>query len=74
MVGVHWFQWLDQSAAGRKDRENHQCGVLDITGRPYPEFSAAVRRATSNMYAARADGGSPEIILERLIAKPGKTK
>jgi arylsulfatase A-like enzyme len=70
MVGVHWFQWLDQSAAGRKDRENHQCGVLDVTGRPYPEFTAAVRRATAAMYPARQAGGSPEAILERLIAQP----
>jgi arylsulfatase A len=71
MVGVHWFQWYDQSAAGRKDRENHQSGVVDVTGRLYPEIADAARRATAAMYPARQAGGSAETILQRLIAKPG---
>jgi arylsulfatase A len=74
MVGVHWFQWFDQSAAGRRDRENHQCGVVDVTGRAYPEFTAAARRATAAMYPARQAGGSPEEILEKLIGSAPQTQ
>ena len=52
-VGVHWFQWLDQSASGRNDRENHQCGFVDVAGRAYPEFTEIVSQSTQNMYHAR---------------------
>lgn len=52
-VGVHWFQWLDQSAAGRPG-ENYQVGFVDVAGNAYPEFSAIVGRATERMYPARA--------------------
>ena len=37
-VGVHWFQWIDQSAGGRRDRENHQVGLVDVTGRSHVPF------------------------------------
>jgi hypothetical protein len=72
-VGVHWFRWHDQSAAGRKDRENHQCGIVDVTCRVYPEFVEPVSRATAAMYPVRASGErSPEKILEALIAGPAQ--
>ncbi len=67
-VGVHWFQWLDQSAAGRPDRENHNCGLIDVTGRSYPEFVELVSRATQAMYPARLmKASTTEKILEELI-------
>ena len=53
-VGIHWFQWIDQSAAGRRDRENHQCGFIDVAGNAYPEFTQVVSKATMNMYWARS--------------------
>jgi hypothetical protein len=69
-VGVHWFRWLDQSAAGRSDRENHQCGFVDVTGRAYPEFTQAVSRATQAMYPARASGEPSRLkVLEALIER-----
>ncbi len=69
-VGVHWFQWIDQSAAGRKDRENHQIGFVDVTGRSYAEFVQTVSRATQAMYPARAsDIGTTEKILEQLVVE-----
>jgi hypothetical protein len=67
-VGVHWFQWIDQSAAGRQDRENHQCGFVDVTGRAYPEFVDLVSKATIAMYPARHSGESDRLkILDKLI-------
>ncbi len=70
-VGVHWFQWIDQSAAGRRDRENHQCGFVDVTGRSYPEFVHSVTTATQKMYPARAGNNMNRLkILEQLIGPP----
>jgi len=67
-VGVHRFQWIDQSGAGRQDRENHQLGFVDVTGRAYPEFVEIVSRATKAMYPARTDGQSSTVqILEALV-------
>ena len=69
-VGVHWFQWMDQSAAGRWDRENHQIGFVDVTGRAYPEFVKTVSQATAAMYPARRSGvHRTEQMLEVLIAE-----
>ena len=70
-IGIHWFQWIDQSAAGRKDRENHQCGFIDVTGRAYPEFVHSVANATEHMYQARTGDNTNRLkILAQLIAKP----
>ncbi|SVD23372.1 uncharacterized protein METZ01_LOCUS376226 [marine metagenome] len=67
-VGVYWFQWIDQSAAGRKDRENHRCGFIDVAGRAYPEFVDAVSRVTRAMYPLRSKGKLSTLqILQGLI-------
>jgi hypothetical protein len=55
-VGVDWFQWLDQSAAGRKDRENHQCGFIVVAGHANPELVDVVSNATQQMYSVRSKG------------------
>ena len=67
-VGVHWFQWIDQSASGRKDRENHQCGFIDVTGKAYPEFTKIVSKVTKKIYKTRSlNDSSTEKILDELI-------
>ena len=43
VIGTHWFQWLDQPAAGRNDGENYNIGFIDVTDRPYDEMVAAAR-------------------------------
>ena len=71
MVGVHWFQWIDQSAAGRPDRENHQVGFIDVTGRAYPEFTEIVSRTTQQLYPARLTSpakAETEVVLEKLLS------
>ena len=46
IVGVHWFQYLDQPASGRLlDGENGHLGLLGITDRPWQGFVEAVRKA-----------------------------
>lgn len=45
IVGVHWFQYLDQPASGRLlDGENGHLGLLGITDRPWQGFVEAVRK------------------------------
>jgi len=69
-VGVHWFQWIDQSASGRKDRENHQCGFIDVAGRENLELVDVTTGATAKMYPARLkDKKTTEEILEELLSK-----
>lgn len=46
IVGLHWFQYLDQPMTGRLlDGENGHLGLVGITDRPYQGFVAAVRKA-----------------------------
>ena len=45
IVGVHWFQYLDQPASGRLlDGENGHLGLVAITDVPYAGFVDAVRK------------------------------
>lgn len=69
-VGAHWFQWIDQPASGRKDRENHQCGFIDIAGRENRELVEVTTLATAKMYPARFKGNkTTEEILQELLGK-----
>ena len=36
LVGTAYFQWADQDITGRRnDGENYNCGLIDVTDRPY---------------------------------------
>lgn len=44
IVGMHYFQFVEQPVCGRPgDGENMSFGVLDTTGRPYPEVVKTMR-------------------------------
>ncbi|WP_025110777.1 beta-galactosidase [Pseudomonas sp. H1h] len=46
IVGVHWFQYLDQPVTGRLlDGENGHFGLVGITDLPYQGFVEAVRKS-----------------------------
>ena len=46
IVGLHWFQYLDQPVTGRLlDGENGHVGLVGITDLPWNEFVPAVRAA-----------------------------
>jgi hypothetical protein len=46
IVGVHWFQYVDQPVTGRVlDGENAHIGLVAITDRPFTHFVEAVRAA-----------------------------
>ena len=75
-VGVHWFQWNDQSAGGRRDRENHQVGLVDVTGRSHVPFVDIVSHVANKKAAVRhAKPSSPIHALEKLLEDfPSETK
>ncbi len=67
-VGVHWFQWIDQSAGGRRDRENHQVGLVDVTGRSHVPFVDIVSHVANKKDAVRFAQPSSSIhALEKLL-------
>jgi hypothetical protein len=50
IVGVHWFQYLDQPVTGRLlDGENGHLGLVGITDVPYQGFVEAVRKANAQV-------------------------
>lgn len=50
IVGLHWFQYLDQPVTGRLlDGENGHIGLVAITDVPFDGFVDAVRRANLDL-------------------------
>jgi len=59
LIGVHWFQWLDQPVTGRMDGENYNIGFIDGLDRPHWEFIEGVKEAHRRLYAIHAGQESP---------------
>ena len=53
-VGCHYFQCYDQFVLGRFDGENYNIGLFDVCLQPYQEMAAAVKAASSRVYAIHA--------------------
>jgi hypothetical protein len=53
VIGTHWFQWIDEPVSGRFDGENYNIGVVDVTDRPYPELTAAMKKTQAKLLALR---------------------
>ena len=49
LIGTAWFQWCDQDLTGRNDGENYNCGLVDVTDRPYPYLVEAVGRTAQRL-------------------------
>lgn len=46
LIGTGYFQWSDQDLTGRFDGENYNCGLIDVTDRPYkPQVEAMMETA-----------------------------
>ncbi len=50
LIGMHYFQWVDQPYYGRFDGENYNIGVVTIQNIPYPELSEAMRITNERIY------------------------
>lgn len=76
LIGTAYFQWCDQDLTGRRDGENYNCGLVDVTDRPYPYQVEAVMKTSERLFdihsgktgpveqapvKARGHGGMPNL-------------
>jgi agarase len=54
VIGLHWFEFADQSPQGRFDGENSNYGIVDIKNRPYAKLLGAMREANGAVPSRRA--------------------
>ncbi|MBV6285779.1 beta-agarase [Pseudomonas aegrilactucae] len=60
IVGVHWFQYLDQPASGRLlDGENGHFGLIGITDVPFQGFVESVRRSNLGVLEQVSKAAAP---------------
>lgn len=50
LIGTGYFQWADQDFSGRGDGENYNCGLIDVTDRPYKEQVEAMMETAKVLY------------------------
>ncbi|HEX6971639.1 MAG TPA: hypothetical protein VF234_05430 [Limnochordia bacterium] len=50
VVGLHWFQWLDEPVSGRFDGEEYNCGLIDMQDIPYAEMIGWVEATHKRLY------------------------
>ena len=66
LVGMHYFQWVDQPYYGRFDGENYNIGVVTTTNIPYDELIAGMTLTNERIYdvatgkVAPYDGSVPK--------------
>ncbi|HBZ22034.1 MAG TPA: hypothetical protein DEO60_12960 [Bacteroidales bacterium] len=58
LIGMHYFQWVDQPYYGRFDGENYNIGIVTIQNLPYPELTQAMRITNERIY--KVGSGSEE--------------
>jgi hypothetical protein len=76
LIGTAYFQWCDQDLTGRFDGENYNCGLVDVTDRPYQYQVEAMMETAKRLYQihsgelepvsqepekARGHGGVPDL-------------
>jgi hypothetical protein len=50
LIGMHYFQWIDQPYYGRNDGENYNIGIVTTAGIPYPELTEAMTLTNQRIY------------------------
>jgi hypothetical protein len=50
LIGTAYFQWCDQDLTGRFDGENYNCGLVDVTDRPYKYQVEAVMETAKRLF------------------------
>lgn len=55
IVGINFFQWLDEPVNGRYDGENFNIGVIDVCNQQYKELAASIKATNERLYKV-ADG------------------
>ncbi|MBQ8098504.1 MAG: hypothetical protein IJ244_03190 [Bacteroidaceae bacterium] len=59
VVGTAYFQWSDQPLLGRMDGENYNCGLVDVTDRPYREQTEAMKETARRLYSIHSGKAEP---------------
>ena len=59
LIGTGYFQWCDQDLTGRRDGENYNCGLIDVTDRPYKEQVEAMMETAKRLYEVHKGTLSP---------------
>ena len=60
LIGTSYFQWCDQDLTGRGyDGENYNCGLVDVTDRPYPLLVEAVSETAKRIYEVHSGTLAP---------------
>jgi hypothetical protein len=51
LIGTAYFQWADQDFTGRgSDGENYNCGLVDVTDRPYKYQVEAMMETAKKLF------------------------
>lgn len=58
-IGTGYFQWCDQDITGRFDGENYNCGLVDVTDRPYRDLVNAVSETSHNLFQVHSGESRP---------------
>ncbi|WP_302607760.1 hypothetical protein [uncultured Bacteroides sp.] len=59
LIGTGYFQWCDQDLTGRNDRENYNCGLIDVTDCPYKEQVEAMMETAKGLYEIHSGTKQP---------------
>ncbi|HAH25809.1 MAG TPA: hypothetical protein DCL77_18970 [Prolixibacteraceae bacterium] len=59
LIGTAYFQWSDQDLSGRRDGENYNCGLVDVTDRPYKYQVEAMMETAKRLYDIHNGKTSP---------------
>ena len=67
LIGMHYFQWLDQPVFGRYDGENYNIGFMDICNQPYKELVEAAKLTHLKMYEVASGKEKPfDEVIEKI--------
>lgn len=59
LIGMHYFQWIDQPYYGRFDGENYNIGVVTTCNIPYPELTEAMTITNERIYDVATGKAEP---------------
>ncbi|HEX2967461.1 MAG TPA: hypothetical protein VHO46_00035 [Bacteroidales bacterium] len=60
LIGTAYFQWCDQDLTGRRnDGENYNCGIVDVTDRPYKHQVEAMIETAKRLYEVHEGTAQP---------------
>jgi hypothetical protein len=60
LIGTSYFQWCDQDLTGRGyDGENYNCGLVDVTDRPYPHLAEALSETARRLFEVHSGTLAP---------------